>query len=131
MKLCQLLPLAAALITSCQPEKPATPPAAETPPPAETLPPAEPSPPAETSPPTKTSPTAETPAPDPAKPYPAKPESLVGLSLDAAQNAADAAAIPHRVIEIDGQPQPVTRDFRPNRLNFTVANGIVTAVTTG
>lgn len=119
MKLFPLLPLAAALFTACQPEKPADSPAAETPPPTETSPPAE------------TSPTGETPAPDPAKPDPAKPESLVGLSLDAGQNAADAAAIPHRVIEIDGQAQPVTRDFRPERLNFAVANGIITAVTTG
>lgn len=97
-----LLPcLIAALFTACKPEKPVARPVAETPAPA-------------------------APAPDPAN-----PQSFVGLTLEAAQKAADAAAVPHRVIEIDGQPQPATRDFRPDRLNFAVQNGTITAVTKG
>ena len=38
---------------------------------------------------------------------------------------------PHRVIEMDGEPRPVTKDFRPERLNFKVEAGVVIAVTKG
>lgn len=73
-------------------------------------------------------PPAEMPAPTP---DPAEPESLIGLTLEAAEAAADTANLPHRVIQIDGQPRPATKDYRPERLNFTVEKGIVTAVTNG
>ncbi|MDP4625519.1 MAG: hypothetical protein NWT08_10330 [Akkermansiaceae bacterium] len=59
------------------------------------------------------------------------PKSLVGMPLEKAQKACDERKLPHRVVEIDGQPQIVTRDFRPERLNFTVNEGKVTAVTMG
>jgi hypothetical protein len=97
--------VAIALVTlSCQPKE-AVPPAAE-------------------------APAAEAPAPA-EKPDPAQPNSFIGLTLEAAQAAADAAAVAHRVIEIDGEAQPSTSDFRPERLNFAVKNGIITAVTKG
>lgn len=60
-----------------------------------------------------------------------KPETLVGHPLKDVQAACDAAEIRHRVIEIDGEPQPATRDYRPERLNFAVKKGVVTAVTKG
>lgn len=70
--------------------------------------------------------------PAPAAPFEVtKPESLVGQPLEKVQAACVAAEVPHRVIEVDGESRPVTMDFRPERLNFKVKAGIVTAVTTG
>ena len=60
-----------------------------------------------------------------------KPESLVGQSLDQVQAACDAREIPHRVVELDGEPRPATMDYRPERLNFKVKDGLITAVTNG
>jgi hypothetical protein len=60
-----------------------------------------------------------------------KPESLVGQSLDQVQAACDARQIAHRVVELDGEPRPATMDYRPERLNFKVKDGLVTAVTNG
>jgi hypothetical protein len=60
-----------------------------------------------------------------------KPETLIGLPLEKVQAACDAAEVSHRVVEVDGVGRPVTRDYRPERLNFKVANGKITAVTKG
>jgi hypothetical protein len=35
------------------------------------------------------------------------------------------------VIEIDGNPQGVTADYRPERLNFSIKNGKIIRVTKG
>lgn len=59
------------------------------------------------------------------------PQSLVGMTLEKAQKACDERDLPHRVVEIDGEPQIVTRDFRPERINFAVKEGKVIAVTMG
>jgi len=59
------------------------------------------------------------------------PESFVGLELKVAQEKADKADLPHRVVREDGKDFPVTRDYRPERLNFTVEKGIVTKVNNG
>ena len=59
------------------------------------------------------------------------PESFVGLELKAAQEKANKADLPHRVIHEDGKDFPVTRDYRPERLNFTVEKGIITKVSNG
>lgn len=64
-------------------------------------------------------------------PDPTKPSSLIGLPLEKAQSACDSAEVKYRVIESDGKPLPVTMDMRPDRLNFVVKKGIVTAVTKG
>lgn len=60
-----------------------------------------------------------------------KPETLIGLPLEKVQAACDAAEVAHRVVEVDGVGRPVTRDYRPERLNFKVTNGKITAVTKG
>jgi len=60
-----------------------------------------------------------------------KPDSLVGMPLKKVQAACDAAEVLHRVVEIDGKPQMVTMDYRPERLNFAVENGVIIKVTTG
>ena len=53
---------------------------------------------------------------------------LVGLD----EAAAGALAAEHggavRAIERDGQPLPMTMDFRPDRANVVVAGGRITAV---
>ena len=35
------------------------------------------------------------------------------------------------VIEVDGEPRMVTKDHRPDRLNFKVKAGLITEVTKG
>lgn len=69
------------------------------------------------------------PEPDDEKKF--DPQSLVGMPLKKAQKACDDRSLPHRVVEIDGEPQIVTRDFRPERLNFAIKEGVVIAVTMG
>lgn len=60
-----------------------------------------------------------------------KPDSLIGMPLEKVQAACDAAEVMHRAVEIDGEPQIVTKDYRPERLNFAVENGMVTKVNKG
>lgn len=55
----------------------------------------------------------------------------VGLPLQQAQAAADRQGLRHRVVVRDGVSLPVTMDYRPDRLNFTVVRGVVTQVTKG
>jgi hypothetical protein len=59
------------------------------------------------------------------------PDSFVGLTLEAASAKAEKADLPHRVVKKDGEDLPVTRDYRPERLNFTLEKGVVTHVTNG
>ena len=60
-----------------------------------------------------------------------RPDTLLGQPLPAVEAACEAAGLPCRVVEIDGKPLPVTLDFMPERLNFRVNNGKITAVTKG
>ncbi len=73
------------------------------------------------------------PDPQPSKPAPTAgaPDSFVGLTETAAVDAANRMELPHRIVERDGRRFPVTRDFRPNRLNFVIEKGMVVRVTTG
>ncbi|MBX3740816.1 MAG: hypothetical protein KF712_07495 [Akkermansiaceae bacterium] len=75
------------------------------------------------------------PPPDAAEKQPSDavptPDSFVGLTLEAAEAKAKEADLPCRVVRKDGEDFPVTRDYRPERLNFTVEKGVVTKVTTG
>ncbi len=50
-----------------------------------------------------------------------------GLTVPKAEEIAVARQEPFRVIEIDGEPQPTTRDFQAGRINATVNNGIITS----
>jgi len=60
-----------------------------------------------------------------------KTETMIGQPLEKVQDACDAAEVPHRVIEVDGESRMVTRDYRPERVNFKVKAGLVTEVTKG
>jgi hypothetical protein len=120
----KILPFAlVATIVSCQPKENETAPGAEFP--AETTPEVTPEPPAESIPET---PGTETSA-QPADPNDA--DSYVGMTLEAAEERADAAGIPHRVMEIDGESLFGTADYLENRLNFAVKDGVIIRVTKG
>jgi len=58
-------------------------------------------------------------------------ERYIGLTLEAAQNLARKERRSSRVVRIDGEWMPVTMDYRPDRLNFSISGGIVTDVSTG
>ena len=55
-------------------------------------------------------------------------EGLAGLDEEAAGEHARAHGGIVRVIERDGQPLPMTMDYREDRVNVAVADGRVTAV---
>jgi len=52
-----------------------------------------------------------------------------GLSVTQAEETAAARGEMFRVVEIDGEPQPTTRDFQEGRINATVEGGVVTSYT--
>ncbi len=54
-----------------------------------------------------------------------------GLSLEAAKAKAEQAKLRWRVTRIDGKSRPVTKDYRPQRLNFEITQGKVSRVTKG
>ena len=62
---------------------------------------------------------------------PSDQAAYLGLTLEDASALADKSGIPWRVTEVDGQPQPVTADLQPDRLNFAVADGKIIRVTKG
>lgn len=83
--------------------------------------------------------TAATPAADmpaPAEETPAtidvsRTKTFIGQPLADAEAACKAAGIRCRVVEVDGEPRIVTKDFIADRLNFRVVGGRITAVTKG
>ena len=60
-----------------------------------------------------------------------KPDSLIGLPVADVEAACKATGVRCRIVEIDGESLPVTMDFSPDRLNFKVNGGKITAVTKG
>jgi hypothetical protein len=76
-------------------------------------------------------PQVESPAETPQSGEIPTPSSFIGLTEGEAAAKATKADLPHRVVQRDGQSLPVTRDYRPERLNFTIENDKVTAVTNG
>lgn len=56
---------------------------------------------------------------------------FVGLTLEEAEALAEKRELPHRVVMVDGEPRPATKDYRPNRLNFELEGGKVVKVTRG
>ena len=72
---------------------------------------------------------ASTVSPSPTSTVPT--EAVVGLSVDDADAWAVAHGYTTRVVSIDGVTQPVTMDFRENRINLVEVKGIVTSATLG
>lgn len=55
----------------------------------------------------------------------ASAEALIGMTTNGAEAYAQANDILFRIVEIDGEPQPVTEDYRPGRINASVEDDIV------
>lgn len=57
--------------------------------------------------------------------------ALVGLTKEQAEAAAAKAGYTVRVTQEDGQMFPMTMDYRTNRINIEVEDGVVTAASVG
>ena len=57
--------------------------------------------------------------------------AIIGSSEADARAAVEAAGLIWRVGTRDGQPQPVTMDYRPDRITVTIDGGVVTEATVG
>ncbi len=60
---------------------------------------------------------------------PVENTDYIGMTIFDAEAWAAANAEMFRVVEIDGEPQPTTRDYRPGRINATVENDVVVSYT--
>lgn len=58
-------------------------------------------------------------------------DGLVGQKTAAATKAAEDAGYTVRIVEVDGVPRAVTADLRPDRINLTIEDGVVTKATAG
>ena len=58
-------------------------------------------------------------------------DELVGLNEDEAIKTAESNGWSWRIAMRDGESFPLTMDFRSDRVNFTIENGVVTAVVVG
>ncbi len=58
-------------------------------------------------------------------------EAVIGLTVDQATTWAMNHNYTVRVVEIDGVGQPATMDYRTDRINLSVNNGLVTAAKMG
>lgn len=57
--------------------------------------------------------------------------SLVGLTTKQAKAQIAAEGYQARVVSVDGDVRPVTMDYRPDRINLTIVDGVVTQATQG
>ncbi len=53
------------------------------------------------------------------------------MSLEDAKAKAEQAQLRWRVTRVDGKSRPVTKDYRPKRLNFEITKGKISRVTKG
>ena len=67
-------------------------------------------------------------APDSAAAFAA---SLVGLSAKQAKAQIVDEGYEVRVVSVDGDTRPATMDYRPDRINLTIVDGVVTKATQG
>ena len=58
-------------------------------------------------------------------------DDIVGMIEDEARNAATEEGYTVRVTRRDGSAFPVTRDYRTDRVNFNIENGIVVCASVG
>lgn len=62
---------------------------------------------------------------------PAADGDFVGLDEGEGAKLAKARKLASRVVSVDGEPRPGTKDYRPDRVNFEVENGKIVRVTRG
>lgn len=51
----------------------------------------------------------------------------VGKTLDEATKFAEEGGFEVRIVEVDGQSKMLTMDVKPDRINFRVGGGLITA----
>jgi|AntRauTorcE11897_2_1112592.scaffolds.fasta_scaffold88479_1 hypothetical protein len=56
-------------------------------------------------------------------------DDYVGMTITEAEVRAQTEGVPFRVVEINGEPLPVTKDLREGRVNARVENGVITSYT--
>lgn len=61
----------------------------------------------------------------------ASDEAFIGRTADAAAALAKEQGLLSRVVSVDGQLRPTTKDLRPNRVNFEIEKGRVVKVSRG
>jgi ABC-type glycerol-3-phosphate transport system substrate-binding protein len=58
-------------------------------------------------------------------------EAVVGMTQAQAEAWAKDHGFTVRVASVDGQPNPLTMDYRQDRINITLQNGTITSATIG
>lgn len=58
-------------------------------------------------------------------------DAFIGQAVDAAAALAKERKLISRIISVDGQPRPATKDYRPDRVNFEIEQGKVVKVSRG
>jgi hypothetical protein len=53
------------------------------------------------------------------------------MTVDEATAWANERGMTVRVVKLDGESLPGTKDYRPERINVEVENGVITAATLG
>jgi hypothetical protein len=61
----------------------------------------------------------------------ASDQAFIGRTADAAAALAKEQGLLSRVVSVDGQLRPTTKDYRPNRVNFEIEQGKVVKVSRG
>lgn len=59
------------------------------------------------------------------EPTPAETDDYIGLTVEQAQALAETSDVAFRIGMIDGEPQPVTMDYRPGRITASVVDDLV------
>ena len=49
------------------------------------------------------------------------------MTEEEAKTLAEENGVSFRLVERDGQPLPVTKDYRPGRINATMNDGVITS----
>ncbi len=61
----------------------------------------------------------------------AKDSDFVGMTIEDGEALAKERGLAYRTVEIDGEGLMATADFRPDRVNFSIAKGKIIKVTRG
>ena len=59
------------------------------------------------------------------EPAPAETDNYIGLTVEQAQALAETSGVAFRIGMIDGEPLPVTMDYRPGRITASVVDDVV------
>jgi hypothetical protein len=54
-------------------------------------------------------------------------DAIIGMTFAEAEVYAEANGVPFRIGSVDGEPRPVTLDYRPGRITASVVDGVVTS----